>query len=430
MSVLQVDMLLLLFCFSEKGVKKLSIREISRKTSAKLSEVKKSLKKLEEDGYVTVSKDECSLTEEGTQSVLSYFETEKRLYWSILEKDKFMMELREWTKSKDELIRDLLNEERTLMTHSKWDNIFLVARRWNSYTPALPAIESLGFGGGYFLAWNGKGLVIDPGYNFLRILRECTNKELGLVDIDGILITHDHPDHTAGLEDILTLIREENRIRKHHLDLFCNIGALYKFEYRITKLSRYITCYPLRPGTTLDLSEKYNFTIHATPAFHKETWGESKYSIGTIFDLHKKCRIGITSDTRWHQDLISAYLGTDLLVMHLGTLEAKNSALPNHLGSLGAYLLLKHVHPKLSLVSEFGEELKGQGRYMIGKFLSRIFSKKSMICKVLPADIGLTIKLPSLDVYCQTCNAFHAFQSIDFKEFGDEIKYVHLKGKL
>jgi glyoxylase-like metal-dependent hydrolase (beta-lactamase superfamily II) len=49
--------------------------------------------------------------------------------------------------------------------------------------------------------------VIDPGYDFLNILNRKDLK-LGIQDIDMVIITHDHPDHCAELENIITLLYE------------------------------------------------------------------------------------------------------------------------------------------------------------------------------------------------------------------------------
>ena len=51
---------------------------------------------------------------------------------------------------------------------AKERSLFMVLRKWNSYTPALPASadDERSRGGGYFLWHQGHGTVIDPGFNF------------------------------------------------------------------------------------------------------------------------------------------------------------------------------------------------------------------------------------------------------------------------
>ncbi|MGS0763448.1 tetratricopeptide repeat protein [Syntrophomonas curvata] len=83
---------------------------------------------------------------------------------------------------------------------------FIVLRRWNSYTPLIKA-NNTSKGGGYFLRCRELGIVIDPGLNFIDNLIEANYK---FHEIDKVLISHAHNDHTADLEAILTLLYRYN----------------------------------------------------------------------------------------------------------------------------------------------------------------------------------------------------------------------------
>jgi len=83
---------------------------------------------------------------------------------------------------------------------------FLILRRWNSYTPII-ADKDISKGGGYFFKIHDYGIVIDPGFNFLDNFKSTGYQ---FQDIDHILITHAHNDHTTDLESILTLLHEYN----------------------------------------------------------------------------------------------------------------------------------------------------------------------------------------------------------------------------
>ncbi len=76
---------------------------------------------------------------------------------------------------------------------SRLDNeqsLFLVLRKWNSYTPALPLDNGeKSLGGGYFIFHKGCGTVIDLGYNFIDNFRGAGCR---LEDIDNIILTHAH----------------------------------------------------------------------------------------------------------------------------------------------------------------------------------------------------------------------------------------------
>ena len=102
------------------------------------------------------------------------------------------------------------------------ESFLVVLRRWNSYTPSLPmaqhnmdGLNQYSIGGGYYLFLqseegslnHGYGLVIDPGYNFIH---NFGSAGFGLDDIDGILMTHAHNDHTNDFESILSLLYQRN----------------------------------------------------------------------------------------------------------------------------------------------------------------------------------------------------------------------------
>jgi ribonuclease BN (tRNA processing enzyme) len=105
---------------------------------------------------------------------------------------------------------------------------FWVLRRWNSYTPILSCGENTGKraeysgkskiskGGGYFFKTEDCGIVIDPGFNFINNFE--ANGFL-FQDIDHVLITHAHNDHTADLESLLTLLHKYNEFVLGDIDV-------------------------------------------------------------------------------------------------------------------------------------------------------------------------------------------------------------------
>jgi ribonuclease BN (tRNA processing enzyme) len=85
---------------------------------------------------------------------------------------------------------------------------FWVLRRWNSYTPIISGTSNMNKGGGYFFLAKGIGIVIDPGMNFID---NFISQGFKFCDIDYVIATHDHNDHTADLESIITLLYQYNR---------------------------------------------------------------------------------------------------------------------------------------------------------------------------------------------------------------------------
>ena len=89
----------------------------------------------------------------------------------------------------------------------EYDYYLEVLRRWNSYTPIIANDYHISKGGGYFIRAGGCGIVIDPGFNFIDNFKGAGHK---FYEIDVVIISHAHNDHTADLESILTLLYEYN----------------------------------------------------------------------------------------------------------------------------------------------------------------------------------------------------------------------------
>jgi glyoxylase-like metal-dependent hydrolase (beta-lactamase superfamily II) len=106
------------------------------------------------------------------------------------------------------------------------DTVFLPVRHFNSATPITPGpYQSVAYniaerplhypygggvkllpsliGGGYFLGHKGKGIAIDPGYEFVDVVHRYHGVTVS--HIHTVVITHDHMDHHADLETILNL---------------------------------------------------------------------------------------------------------------------------------------------------------------------------------------------------------------------------------
>jgi tetratricopeptide (TPR) repeat protein len=314
------------------------------------------------------------------------------------------------------------------------ENFFLVLRRWNSYTPRMLTPTESNLGGGYFLHWNGKGVVIDPGFDFLD---NFFNNNLLIDDIDTVIITHAHVDHCSDFESLITLLFQYNEANEKNkkIDVFMNLGAMKKFlgwipikeDEKDAMINR---IYPLEPGTTYDLGD--SIRIRATKAIHDEVLCKA-YSVGLILELSgedgytkiKPFRIGYTSDTRHDKDVEEQYEGVDIIVPHLGSIDENDFKMgddtvkrdENHLMLTGVISTIYKSDAKLAIISEFCEEL-GEERATIVGALNRVFRKNNM-ARCLTGDIGLKVKIPGLTVKCHYCdeyvNANDILEAIDPK---------------
>lgn len=251
---------------------------------------------------------------------------------------------------------------------------FVVLRRWQSFNPKIPRSNAHSLrGGGYLLIWHGKGIAIDPGYDFIQNLYD---EGFSLEDVDAIIVTHSHPDHDDDLSSLTTLVREWNDYHERtgqrdlvkKLDVFLNESAHWKFAAWLqasdVKLGRVIPlpvlCWHkdscasdeekairgrnvrlelISPSSELEPKrlDTYEMTIEIVPAWHDDVIGRTS-AVGLKFHLQSEGRtvgiLGYTGDTgaygldirrpgaadgQWRID--QQFADCDVLVGHLGDVK-------------------------------------------------------------------------------------------------------------
>jgi tetratricopeptide (TPR) repeat protein len=317
---------------------------------------------------------------------------------------------------------------------------FRVLRNWASYTtvdlmrPPSCAGDpsSTHAGGGYFLWWQGWGLVIDPGLGFGEAYRAA-----GFVprNISAVAATHHHIDHTGDMLPILTCVFEMNQERTtladtdSPVDFLLAPGAFSAFAGVAAYVPGVRSVRLLRPkeSTELALPRNAKATVIAVKAKHRDLTGREDAAIGLRVDLAtadgKRCCVGISGDTRLTKEAAEAFKDVDLMIVHIGSIYEADlgtdssdllasiasaasdllastmgaSKYPNrvhqpepsswHLGFSGTVELLREIkkHSKedwdpLVLVSEWGEEL-GPDRSEICKAVAQ----SAEIGRVFPA---------------------------------------------
>jgi len=345
-------------------------------------------------------------------------------------------------KNQSRLIKDL-NTPRNL-ARVMGPNMLRTIHKWNSATPLFSS--GISQGGGYFLTLRNKlgqttGVAIDPGYDFFSIFRDLG---LGIADIDAIIITHDHDDHTESVEGILSLLakfNDHNEQKKSKvIDIFGSAGALLKFHGLLSATdlfgNREINFKLLVPGSEISeiegisLMEKYGFTLSVKPAFHTERWTNQESAVGIIIhtNIHDiknggNLKIGITGDTRYEVGVGREYKDVQVLLLNIGSVEKEEGKmLHQHLGMLGCINLLKEARlgkPLLAILTEFGEEFSGK-REIISRILENwaqpMSSTKSRELKVIPADIHLEVRLEDLNIRETDTNVFFPYTMIEIDE--------------
>ncbi|MFZ5998060.1 MAG: MBL fold metallo-hydrolase [Nitrospirota bacterium] len=325
-----------------------------------------------------------------------------------------------------------------------------VLRKWNSYTPVLPANGAHTRGGGYFVYHKGVGIAIDPGYNFVQNFFENNFK---LDDIDVVIITHAHNDHTVELESIFSLLYKRNREQPEEahkkIDLYLNLGTFKKYAAYFDLSHKNYPNY-IRNIVLIDSHNEYmipkdsfdsDLSIITTKTQHHEMITTS-YALGFVLKCGDRT-IRFTGDTGWNETIerkndqlleFKQIDKVDILVPHLGSIKEsefnfdhsksieenikKGIFYEQHLGILGCICMIHNSRPDLVIFSEFGEELKAIRNSVVSKLSDAI----SIPC--LPGDIGLCVRLVDLAFFCFKSGTMNLLSDIEIYEVKDDLFFV------
>lgn len=355
-------------------------------------------------------------------------------------------------KTKEKLRADL-NIQR-FVDKSIGANILKTLHKWNSSSPLYSS--GISQGGGYILTLKNhlgavKAIAIDPGYGFIDIFRDI---DLSIVDLDGIIITHDHDDHTESMESILSLLAKHNdnvpHNKIHHIDVFGSAGVMLKYQGLFNALdplgNKEINFRLMTPGSTIEhvdhtsLKEKYGCVLHIKQAFHEELWTHQESAVGVVIETFMRDKydrpvsVGITGDTRYEPGLGEQYSGCQVLLLNIGSLEKEEGKLlTQHLGLIGSINLIKEARPRLAVVTEFGEEFRGK-RVTVCSVIEEWAAPmegnmKDDGFKVVPADLDLEVRVSDLHIKETSSKVFLPSGMIEADESENDAIIYKMTGK-
>jgi ribonuclease BN (tRNA processing enzyme) len=384
-----------------------------------------------------------------------------------------------------------------------------ILRRWNSSSPSVADV----FGGGYFLRWKGMGTIIDPGCSFLRLFRHWT--DFSFNDINMVIVTHDHVDHCQDFGPLISMFRQFNnwRVKKFGIppniwdavisygvaDQFTSLlnhpdNAPFLFWRKVLAVQEHkVECSQDVPGflisagknnllegdsqlsaflqrATMRFIDRYHFELHALPAKHKELLGSYtafglRFALGETakeIDTQKQiCSIAISGDTalREHDEVLRDYGQSELLVLHVGTMEKTGEAYTgDHLCFNGVVSILDAIARQPSIVlklvvfTEWGYEfgrLGLNGRTQFVRLVCNELNRRSGLNRkyhaavaddsgyfrpcpeevivLIPADIGLRVRLPDLSIFVPSASEkgeFISFKEVYAMESIEQIDYM------
>ena len=306
---------------------------------------------------------------------------------------------------------------------SKRDDTLSILRGWSSAVTLLEGSERRWRGGGYFLKWRGCGVVIDPGFDFLRNFHDAGYHGR---EIRAVVVSHHHPDHNSDLKDIDDLRYElykrlaaKKSPGSEPYVLLWDQDTSNEIKFGIATPAHheepivFASGYP-QPINLAD--HKARLPVRIIP-FKVNHGGDVPHAMGMVVELLDKkgkpvLRIGYTADTAYFEDLHKHLAVCDVLIAHISQpsieeLQDASKIKEVHLGYRGTARLLKECKPKLALIGEFWAGFTDL-RIALVKGLRR----QSGVEAILPTGLAMHVKLPSLEIECTECGKPTPFSQI------------------
>jgi L-ascorbate metabolism protein UlaG (beta-lactamase superfamily) len=230
---------------------------------------------------------------------------------------------------------------------------FIGAKRWSSVGPARGKKP----GGGYILLYEKLVVAIDPGYDYLDVMRDL---EVHPGHVDIIIATHLHQDHVHNLPALMDLCHDVNKAeyksftrRAHPIVVYGTKAVLDYFspfldgDYITTKFISPTKHFVLAPGLHINVVKAHHWELTKPPKIGKKGKGKP---VGLVFyDDKGLIPLSITGDTKFKKDLIEYHQDSKAVVAHLGSYKRSE----NHLTFSGVLELVKGVAPDIVIISEF-----------------------------------------------------------------------------
>lgn len=347
---------------------------------------------------------------------------------------------------RDSIISQYINKTQRNRSLNYEDNFLLILKGMSSSSPWIynNTTNRKFSGGGFFIRWNGLGIAIDPGYNFIDNLHE---NRLNIYDIDIVIVTHNHIDHNHDIRLIDDLNKCSWRKTKHKIKWYLDESTYNASKYFLEDFSTInskdtsdesnIIEYKEQTSIRKEFQINENCKIIIFPTFHIQNDSAfSNDSFGIKIDLLREGKIhaslGYTSDTHYEPSITNHLKGSNIIIANISGIYEDDIKKINykkrHLGYFGCYSLIKGVEDtlKLFLISEFWSG-NDDIRFDIAKHLQsecRENSSNKKI-KVLPADIGMKVSLEQTYVKCDMCDDYScSSHAIRPKEDFSSIKYI------
>ncbi len=235
-------------------------------------------------------------------------------------------------------------------------------------------MKQLRASGGMWLTLDNTNVLIDPGPGSL--VRCLSSKpKLNPMDLDGIILTHRHLDHSNDINIMIEAMTNGGFNRKGVV--FAPSDALEGDPIILKYFRNHV-----EKIEVLKEKETYNLgnISFSTPIKHihgVETYGLNIYG--------KDCSISVVTDTEYFEGL-ETYYTEDILIINVVRLEEKQGI--QHLSIKDVEKIISANKPKLSILTHFGMTVLRAKPWEIAENLS-----KKLGVKVIAARDGMEVDI-------------------------------------
>jgi hypothetical protein len=372
--------------------------------------VKEIKKPLEIDSYVRLSPI-CSTAEQELENRIASFQKSQAALWA---------DYREQAKQRAPLPNSFLGILTGSKTKESGDVIF-----FNETLHQDP--------GGYFLRWNKKGIVINPGKGFIRHFHRYG---LHISDIDFVIATQSNPETYEDIHDIYELNYQLNRTCPEDLRVihyYLNPAVYQELSIKLKpnfKQERHtihrLELFADSPDVEkVDLNSEISLLYFPTSTWevlaqnlpNPERSAGMTSALGIRLELRisnekRKIHVGYLAGTGW-SPLLSCHLEhCDVLIAGFGNTHSsdynKISYTEGCLGYFGCFSLIEETDPKVAFCTEFTGRKGDISIEIIKKMRHELAQKHSLSehPRIFPGDAGLFFDLSDQKIRCSITGTF------------------------
>ncbi len=211
--------------------------------------------------------------------------------------------------------------------------------------------------GGLYLNIDDTKIIIDPGVNtFYKYINRYED------EIDGIVLSHIHIDHSNDLNIFVELMTNGGEIKRGTV-----LVPNQAIEERV--LQNYVKNFP-KEISIIKPNAQYKIKNIEIISSIEHKHGIENY--GFVFKTSKH-NIGLVTDTAYFPELLESYKGSDILVMNV-PYHIQDKPKPKHLDISNVEEFIKKIYPTKLILTHFNSNILNSDPSLLAKKLSEKYN--------------------------------------------------------